>query len=89
MRFRFPKVFQQWEENPLSVNAPQGESLAAATERFRAGLAKILRRYRGQTIALVLRPMSMQVCAGLLRGEDLQTIASLLYRFRNVTRRTR
>src|SRR5258706_6032109 len=47
LRFRFPTVFPQWEENPLSVNAPQGESLAAATQRFRPGLGKILRRNRG------------------------------------------
>jgi broad specificity phosphatase PhoE len=79
LRFRFPTVFQQWEENPLSVNPPQGESLKDGTERFRAGLIKILRRYRGQAIALVLRPMAMQVCAGLLRGEDLQTIAGHLH----------
>ncbi len=81
LRFRFPTVFPQWEENPLSVNAPQGESLAAATERFRAGLGKILRRNRGGdgAIALVLRPMSLQVSAGLLRGEDLQTIVAHLH----------
>jgi len=79
LRFRFPTVFQQWEENPLSVNPPQGESLEAAAERCRAGLAKILRRHRGQAIALVLRPMAMQVCAGLLKGEDLQRIASHLH----------
>jgi broad specificity phosphatase PhoE len=79
LRFRFPTVFQQWEENPLSVNPPQGESLADATERFRAGLMKILRRHHGQAIALVLRPMAMQVCAGLLRGQDLQTIAGHLH----------
>jgi broad specificity phosphatase PhoE len=79
LRFRFPTVFPQWEENPLSVNPPQGESLADAAERFRAGLVKILRRYRGQSIALVLRPMSMQICAGLLHDQDLQTIAGHLH----------
>jgi broad specificity phosphatase PhoE len=79
LRFRFPTVFQQWEENPLSVNPPQGESLADAAGRFRAGLSKILRRYRGQAIALVLRPMSMQMAAGLLRGEGLQTIVGHLH----------
>ncbi|MDB5319727.1 MAG: Phosphoglycerate mutase family [Phycisphaerales bacterium] len=81
LRFRFPTVFPQWEENPLSVNPPQGESIEAATERFRAGLGKILRRYRGGdgAIALVLRPLSLQVSAGLLRGEDLQTIIGHLH----------
>jgi broad specificity phosphatase PhoE len=79
LRFRFPTVFQQWEENPLSVNPPQGESLANAAQRMRVGLAKILHRYRGQAIALVLRPMAMQVCIGLLRGQDLQTIGAHLH----------
>jgi broad specificity phosphatase PhoE len=82
LRFRFPTIFAQWEENPLGVNPPQGESLEAASERLRAGLSKLLRRHRGArdgAVALVLRPMTLQVVAGLLRGEDLQTIAGHLH----------
>ncbi|MDB5321642.1 MAG: Phosphoglycerate mutase family, partial [Phycisphaerales bacterium] len=79
LRFRFPTVFAQWEENPLSVNPPQGESLEAAADRFRQALRKILRRNRAPTIALVLRPLSLQVIAGLLRNEDLQTITTHLH----------
>jgi broad specificity phosphatase PhoE len=79
LRFRFPTVFPQWEENPLSVNPPQGESLEAAAGRFREGLRKILRRNRGGVVALVVRPLSLQVVAGLLRGEDLQTIVGHLH----------
>src|SRR4051812_11312320 len=37
LRFRYPTVFPQWEENPLSVNPPEGESLEAADGRFRQG----------------------------------------------------
>src|SRR5712671_453881 len=40
LRFRFPTVFPQWEENPLSVNPPEGESLEAAANRFREGVRK-------------------------------------------------
>jgi len=58
---------------------PRASLSAQREQRFRAGLERILRRHRGQAIALVLRPMAMQVCAGLLRGEDLQTIAGHLH----------
>jgi broad specificity phosphatase PhoE len=84
LRFRFPTVFGQWEENPLSVNPPQGESIADAAGRFREGLRKILRRNRGETIALVLRPFSLQITAGLLRNEDLPTIATHLHTTRTI-----
>lgn len=79
VRFRFPSVFPQWEENPLSVNPPEGESIEGAVERFREGVKKVLRRNRGETIALVLRPVSLQIAAGILRGEDLATLAGHLH----------
>jgi broad specificity phosphatase PhoE len=79
LRFRFPTVFQQWEENPLSVNPPEGESLESAAERLKEGVAKILKRNRGTTVALVLRPISLQIVAGQLRGADLPTIISHLH----------
>jgi broad specificity phosphatase PhoE len=79
LRFRFPSVFQQWEANPLSVNPPEGESLEAGAQRFGEGVRKILKRNREQTIALVLRPMSLQIIAGQLRGEDLRTIIAHLH----------
>jgi broad specificity phosphatase PhoE len=79
LRFRFPSVFPQWEDNPLSVNPPQGESIADAAARFRQGLRKILKRNRGEVVALVLRPLSLQVVAGLLRREDLQTVVTHLH----------
>lgn len=79
LRFRFPRIFPQWEENPLSVNPPEGESLEAAADRFRKGVRKILKRNRGETPALVLRPVSLQIVAGILRGEDLPTIITHLH----------
>jgi broad specificity phosphatase PhoE len=79
LRFRFPTVFPQWEESPLSVNPPEGESLEEAAVRFRTGLRKILRRNRDNVVALVLRPISLQVVSGILRGENLQAICSHLH----------
>jgi len=78
LRFRYPTVFPQWEENPLSVNPPEGESLEGAADRFRTGVQKILKRNRGGAAALVLRPFSLQIVAGILRGEELQAIIAHL-----------
>src|SRR5439155_3697868 len=46
LRFRFPSIFPQWEENPLLVTPPEGEAIADAVERFRGAVKKILRRNR-------------------------------------------
>ena len=79
LRFRFPSVFPQWEEDPLSVNPPDGESLDEAVERIKSGLKRILRRNRGVAIALPLRPMAMQIALGVLRGEETPQIAAHLH----------
>jgi broad specificity phosphatase PhoE len=84
LRFRYPTVFPQWEENPLSVNPPEGESLEAAEVRFREGLRKILKRNRDTTFALVLRPLSQQIVLGVLRGENLQSAVAHLHSTRGM-----
>jgi probable phosphoglycerate mutase len=78
LRFRYPKVAEQWKDNPLSVQPPEGESLQQAIERIGAGLRRILRKNKGKTIALALRPVAMQITLGVLRSEDAVTIASRL-----------
>jgi broad specificity phosphatase PhoE len=79
LKFRFPSVFPQWEENPLAVNPPDGESLPDAIVRLQTGIKRILRRNRGVAIALPLRPMAMQITLGLLRGETPEQIAGHLH----------
>jgi broad specificity phosphatase PhoE len=75
LRFRHPKAFGQWEENPLLVNPPDGEMLATAIERVYAALRRILRRRRGVTVVLCLRPVLMQIALGLLQHEEPSVIA--------------
>ena len=79
LRFRFPTVFPEWEESPLTVNPPDGELLADAIQRLGSGLKRILRSNRGGSIVLALRPLAMQIILGLLRQEDAQTIAGHLH----------
>jgi broad specificity phosphatase PhoE len=79
VRRRFPSVVAQWDDDPLSLQPPEGESIPAAAERFDRALRKILRRRRGQTAALVLRPIAFQITRGLLRNETLARVATHLH----------
>jgi len=82
LRRRFPSVFPQWEENPLSVNPPDGETLPEAIERIHAGVVKVLKRNRGGSVVLVMRPLALQIALGVLRNESPEVIAGHLH---NVT----
>jgi len=78
LRFRHARVEEQWRENPLAVHPPEGERLEDAIERLGHALRTILRRNRGGTVVLALRPMAMQIALGLLQHEDAATIAAHL-----------
>jgi broad specificity phosphatase PhoE len=79
LRRRFATVFPQWEEQPLSVTPPEGESLQETIERAKPALRKILRRNRDGTVAIVLRPFIMQIISGLLHDEEAAAIAGHLH----------
>ena len=78
VRRRFPTVIPQWQEDPLSVLPPEGESLGEAIDRARPALENIVRRNRDGVPALIVRPLMMQIIRGLLRNEEPQTIAGHL-----------
>jgi len=79
LEHRFETVFPMWNEQPLAVTPPDGESLPEAIDRMRPVVRKIVRRHRGGVVAIVLRPLAMQIVAGLLRGEDPPGIAAHLH----------
>jgi broad specificity phosphatase PhoE len=81
LRFRFPTVFPEWEENALTVTPPGGESLENAAGRMRGALRKILRRHDrpDDLVAITTRPLTLQILLGLLRGEDLPAVATHLH----------
>ncbi len=56
---RFPKRYKQWEEDPLSLSAPEGEDLAEARARVLAACGRLLRRPRGEEVAVVLHAMGL------------------------------
>ena len=79
VKSRFPSAFPRWQDNALSVNPPEGESLSKAVDRLRGALAKVLRRNRGHAVVLALRPMAMQIVAGILRLESPEQIGAHLH----------
>jgi broad specificity phosphatase PhoE len=79
VRFRFPSIFPQWEEKPLSVLPPEGEPLEEAMARLARAAQKIVRRNRNGSPVFLLRPMAMQIIAGVLRGESPEAIGGHLH----------
>lgn len=60
---RFPSRHRQWESDLLSLSPPEGEPLIEATDRLFKAVGKILRRAKGDEIAIVLHSLG----AGILR----------------------
>jgi probable phosphoglycerate mutase len=58
-----PKVYRQWQEKPGTVCPPEGETLQDARERLKASLAKLAKKHKSGTVAIVLG----QPLANLLR----------------------
>lgn len=79
LRRRYPKVFQQWEEDALSVNPPDGEQFLEGVGRIHSAMKRILRKQRGISAALVLRPYAMRIAIDLLRGLPPSETASHLH----------
>ena len=70
VRVSQPKVFRQLQDHPETVCPPQGESVGAALTRVRALVARLIRKHRKGTIALVVpEPLASLVCSTL--GTDL------------------
>jgi len=58
---RFPKRFRQWEDDPLSVAAPEGETALDAQRRIASAVFRLIRRSRAEETAFVLRPFALGV----------------------------
>ncbi len=65
-----PRVYKQWQENPQAICPPQGEPFAHAQERVRNALAKLLKKHRSGTIALVSpEPIASLIHSALTHDE--------------------
>jgi broad specificity phosphatase PhoE len=64
LRRLHPRLYKQWQQHPELVCPPQGETVASVVQRLEAFLPRLLRRHRGQTVALV----APEPLATLVRG---------------------
>ena len=65
-----PKVFRQLQDHPETVCPPQGEPVGSAIDRVRTVIAKLIRKHRDVTIALVVpEPLASLVRALLCQTE--------------------
>ncbi|HZN33547.1 MAG TPA: histidine phosphatase family protein [Pirellulaceae bacterium] len=66
VRVSQPKVFRQLQDRPETVCPPQGEAVGAALERVRTLVARLIRKHRKGTIALVVpEPLASLVSSAL------------------------
>jgi phosphoserine phosphatase len=54
IRRKYPRAYRQWQDQPHSVQPPEGETLEQATRRIEVALAKLLKKHKEGMIALVL-----------------------------------
>ena len=66
-----PKVYRQWQEHPETVCPPDGETLQSARERLQIVIAKLKKKHKSGTVALVLIDPLARVCCNLLREDGL------------------
>lgn len=76
---KHPKTMRQWNEDPASVNVPQGETLAEAEDRVLAELGRILEKSRSDDrVAIVLRPVVMGLLRCWMEGHPGQKLWTLI-----------
>jgi broad specificity phosphatase PhoE len=78
LRQRYPTALEQWEQSPATIVPPEGEPFTDAIDRLAGAAGKIVRRNRGKSIAIVVRPTTLQILIGVLRRETPEQIASHL-----------
>lgn len=67
---RFESRFAEWMVSPLTVEPPEGESLASARERLLEAVDELVGRHQHERLGLVLQPIALAfVRDALARGD--------------------
>jgi len=82
LKSRYPSAHHGLCEAPLSVQAPGGEALQAASQRLTDAIQKMVNRNGASAVGIVLRPLALVLAQGGLAGA---TPGDLLEVMRGVT----
>lgn len=74
VRNKQPKVYRQWQENPMTVRPPDGEPLSKAKIRVTEALRKLQKRHKEGTIALVSPEPLASVIRHVLQHDQLSNL---------------
>jgi len=66
-----PKVYRQWQDHPETVCPPDGETLLSARVRIQQVLAKIAKKHKSGTVAIVIDQPLARLTRNVLRDEPL------------------
>jgi broad specificity phosphatase PhoE len=69
IKYGQPKVYRRWQGKPETVCPPEGEMLSTAQRRIRDAIARIAKRYRNASIAIVVQ----EPLASVLQSELTET----------------
>jgi broad specificity phosphatase PhoE len=75
---RHPDLFRRWQEAPLTVTLPGGESIAQMRERVLAAVEDIARQHPGQRLAIVAHKLPIAVIKCHYQGIPLERIWELI-----------
>jgi len=71
VKSRQPKVYKSWQESPENVCPPEGEMLESAVDRVERALAKMFKKHKSGTIAIVAAEPLASLIQCRLKGERL------------------
>lgn len=70
IKYGQPKVYRRWQGKPETMCPPEGEMLSSAQQRIRNSMARIMKRYRNSSIAIVVQ----EPLASVLQSELTQSL---------------
>ena len=70
LKARYPSAHRELGESPLNVHPPGGEELSAAAERLNTCIRKQIKRNGGETVGVVMRPLTLAMARCVLEGRE-------------------
>ncbi|HVP72243.1 MAG TPA: histidine phosphatase family protein [Phycisphaerales bacterium] len=74
---RFRSRSKQWKDDPITLSPPEGEDVSAAAGRIMRAVAKIIRKSRGESVAIVLHNLGWSMLRCWIAEKPLSSMRSM------------